>query len=76
MSGLWLIARVAYCLVFLFAVGCKSNTTRYTVYRENPLSVVIQLHVSAHVRHFQGASSELQREVYEDRTQHMSAGIA
>jgi hypothetical protein len=73
---LWLIARVAYCLVFLFAVGCKSNT-RYTVYRENPVIVCsYSTHVSALVRHFQGASSELQREMYEDRTQHMSAGIA
>jgi hypothetical protein len=28
---LWLIGRVAHCLVFLHVVGCKSNATRYIV---------------------------------------------
>jgi len=36
---LWRIATVAYCRVLLYAAGCKSNPTRYTVYRENPLIV-------------------------------------
>jgi hypothetical protein len=40
------------------------------------LSVVIHPHVSALVCHFQGASSELHGEAYEDSTYHMSAGIS